>query len=253
MRKKFTEKDIKDAVNKKQNEAEEVLKDKEKTHKILNAVENLIDSIKEMPVIGNVVEDIIDLVDLVRCYINGTYRRIPYKMIIMALGALLYVLSPIDLIPDMIPVIGYVDDVAVIMFVLNKGVNKELKKFREWKGMELKNTYVESLREKIVEAVGDYYLCAALITREKQLKLLLLETAENLELPVEVYPRLIDIEYETLLVLKQKTDESIQNILDEGIKDICIPIAGNKVLRVYSEEKFKRFDDWFEVIFEENE
>ncbi len=37
----------------------------------------------------------------------------------VAVGALLYCISPIDLSPDVIPVIGYVDDLLMVMSVLS--------------------------------------------------------------------------------------------------------------------------------------
>ena len=44
-----------------------------------------------------------------------TDRRVPwYVRVIPALTAL-YLLNPIDLIPDFLPVVGYLDDVAVVL------------------------------------------------------------------------------------------------------------------------------------------
>lgn len=40
------------------------------------------------------------------------------KAILAALGALLYGASPIDLIPDLIPILGLTDDVAIIALVV---------------------------------------------------------------------------------------------------------------------------------------
>ncbi len=53
---------------------------------------------------------------------NMTY---PPKMssYLLIIGALIYILSPIDLIPD-IPPIGWLDDLFVILFVLIKLKNK---------------------------------------------------------------------------------------------------------------------------------
>tara|TARA_B100001013_G_C24302433_1_gene321343 strand:- start:368 stop:538 length:171 start_codon:yes stop_codon:yes gene_type:complete len=49
----------------------------------------------------------------------------------MGLGAVIYFLNPIDLSPDMIPGIGYVDDVSIIAFVLNS-IRADLQQFLEW-------------------------------------------------------------------------------------------------------------------------
>lgn len=44
---------------------------------------------------------------------NGSYREVPWNIIATIGGTLLYMLSPIDLILDVIPFIGYLDDAAV--------------------------------------------------------------------------------------------------------------------------------------------
>lgn len=46
-------------------------------------------------------------------------RRVPVMLKLLPLGTLLYVLSPIDLLPDVIPVVGIVDDFAILFFLLN--------------------------------------------------------------------------------------------------------------------------------------
>lgn len=54
------------------------------------------------------------LFSLIKDYYTGDYRQAPFWTIAAIVTALLYVLSPIDAIPDFIPVIGYVDDAAVV-------------------------------------------------------------------------------------------------------------------------------------------
>lgn len=72
------------------------------------------------------------LLSLVKDYFTGAYREVPYWAIGASALALVYVLSPVDAIPDIIPGLGYLDDATVLAFCL-KLVETELDKYREWK------------------------------------------------------------------------------------------------------------------------
>ena len=72
------------------------------------------------------------LLSLVKDYVTGVYREVPYWAIGAAALALVYVLSPIDAIPDIIPGLGYLDDATVLAFCL-KLVESELGRYKEWK------------------------------------------------------------------------------------------------------------------------
>ena len=75
------------------------------------------------------------LVRLVRRYASGDYRQISTTTIVLGLAVLLYVLSPIDLIPDFIPVIGFLDDLSLISWFVGK-FQGEIVKFREWEAKQ---------------------------------------------------------------------------------------------------------------------
>ena len=71
------------------------------------------------------------LIRLLSAYAHDEYRRIPLRSLLYALGAVLYFLSPVDLVPDFIPGVGYLDDVAVVVAVV-KAISKDLDAFRRW-------------------------------------------------------------------------------------------------------------------------
>jgi uncharacterized membrane protein YkvA (DUF1232 family) len=71
------------------------------------------------------------LVRLVRRYVSGEYRDIPTSTIVSGLGVLLYVLSPIDVVPDFIPVLGFLDDLSLISWFVGK-FQAEISRFRDW-------------------------------------------------------------------------------------------------------------------------
>jgi uncharacterized membrane protein YkvA (DUF1232 family) len=67
-----------------------------------------------------------------RDFINGTYKEVPTGSIIAIIASLIYFLSPIDLIPDFIPVVGYIDDIFVLGLVFNQ-VKSDLERYEKWK------------------------------------------------------------------------------------------------------------------------
>ncbi len=52
--------------------------------------------------------------DVVAVWIAGRDPRVPWYAKALALAVAAYALSPIDLIPDFIPVLGYLDDLIIV-------------------------------------------------------------------------------------------------------------------------------------------
>ncbi|MEA3054817.1 MAG: hypothetical protein QOD30_249 [Actinomycetota bacterium] len=78
-----------------------------------------------------VMDEFRTLVRLVVAYARGNYRDIPPASLVTVVAGLLYVVSPLDVIPDPIPVLGYSDDALVIGWVI-KSLREELDAFRSW-------------------------------------------------------------------------------------------------------------------------
>lgn len=64
-------------------------------------------------------------------YVSGNYRDISWKSVLIVLAAILYFLNPIDLIPDLVPVLGLTDDFSILLWVYNT-VSNEVDKFLIW-------------------------------------------------------------------------------------------------------------------------
>jgi uncharacterized membrane protein YkvA (DUF1232 family) len=73
---------------------------------------------------------------MIKDYVQGNYRKLPWWSVASVAAALGYFLAPIDAIPDFIPVLGYLDDAAVFALVLG-GIREDLKKYAEAKGLRL--------------------------------------------------------------------------------------------------------------------
>ena len=81
--------------------------------------------------LGQVSEEARTLIRMVSAYARGEYRRVPVKSAVYAIGALVYFLSPLDLVPDFIPIIGLLDDAAIVAAVVTS-LAKDLDAFRAW-------------------------------------------------------------------------------------------------------------------------
>lgn len=73
---------------------------------------------------------------LIKAYALGQYREIPWKSMLIVLAAVIYFINPVDLIPDMLPVIGLTDDFGILVWVY-KTVNDEIDKFILWEKTRL--------------------------------------------------------------------------------------------------------------------
>lgn len=105
---------------------------KEDAEKIFGKEESLFEKFTSISHLEEYLEDFQDLFSLLRDFFKGRYKEVPWLIISSIGGSLLYVLSPIDIIPDFIPVVGYLDDAAVFAACL-KYVRKDLEKYRQWR------------------------------------------------------------------------------------------------------------------------
>ena len=87
---------------------------------------------KNVKVLAKYFNDLCEILELLRDRVTGAYKETPWRTIAALTGALIYVLSPIDLILDFIPGIGFLDDAVVIGLAI-KLARPDLEKYRAWK------------------------------------------------------------------------------------------------------------------------
>jgi uncharacterized membrane protein YkvA (DUF1232 family) len=68
---------------------------------------------------------------LSKAYATGKYRHIPWKSVLIILAAIIYFVNPIDLVPDVVPLLGLTDDVSVLLWVYQT-MSSEVDKFLAW-------------------------------------------------------------------------------------------------------------------------
>lgn len=72
------------------------------------------------------------MASMVKSYVTGEYKAISPKVVIAVISAIIYLVKPKDLIPDYVPVLGLVDDLAVIAIAVAI-CKPELEAYSEWK------------------------------------------------------------------------------------------------------------------------
>ncbi|MGI4835729.1 MAG: YkvA family protein [Janthinobacterium lividum] len=112
-----------------------------KPFKVLTIVNEVADKLADAKSKDNKFKQLFDaaltLVRLVRSYASGEYRELKTTTVVTGLAVLLYVLSPIDLIPDFIPVLGWLDDLSLVSWFAGK-FQTELAQFRAWESRQFR-------------------------------------------------------------------------------------------------------------------
>jgi uncharacterized membrane protein YkvA (DUF1232 family) len=129
---KPTKKQIVEAIEKIKSKAEGYARDPKKAKELLDdAIKKAKGFEKNRGPLGEVWGYLTALFRLFRAYIRGEYRDIPWGSIVLITVGIIYFVSPIDLIPDALVGIGFIDDAAVIAFVVAQ-TKADLDDFLDW-------------------------------------------------------------------------------------------------------------------------
>ena len=125
----INEEQVKEALESGYAQSEALLNDKDELDDFLYHLEQ---KIKEIPNVGEQLSMVPVMISLVKKYVQGKYTTVPYGTILAILSALIYLLSQIDLIPDFLPGIGYLDDIAVVGFCITM-VKADIDSYDVWR------------------------------------------------------------------------------------------------------------------------
>lgn len=124
----------KNAENQLNAEADKVRR--EDLESLLARQRTIEDKVKGSGKLNRFREDIKLMFAMIRDYWNGSYRDVPWKSIAAIAGTLLYVLNPLDVIPDLLIGIGFLDDAGVVALCL-KLVESDLYRYAAWKEQQV--------------------------------------------------------------------------------------------------------------------
>ena len=97
--------------------------------RLLTMAERRLDRVQAGP-LTPIKKDLQTLLRLMRAYGEGRYRQVSGKNLALAVLGIIYMVSPLDVIPDFLPG-GFFDDAAVIGFIVKK-IRTELVAFEIW-------------------------------------------------------------------------------------------------------------------------
>lgn len=123
---------------------ENVIDNKERVNSILEK------TIKKLAKVKDKTKEFKDnlgvALSLVKDWVTGNYKEVPKKTIIYLIGAFIYFLMPIDMIPDFIFKFGLLDDVAVLNFVLSSFID-DIEKYKKFKSNSTTNELSEEIEQ----------------------------------------------------------------------------------------------------------
>lgn len=93
---------------------------------------NRINSIENQPeALIEIKENLHVFLRMIIAFYKRKYLNIPWTTLLKIGAAIIYFLFPVDVIPDFIPVLGFLDDASVLALVVN-AIRDDLNKFKAW-------------------------------------------------------------------------------------------------------------------------
>ncbi|MGT2712999.1 YkvA family protein [Streptococcus pluranimalium] len=128
LNKSFNKQQALEELQSRYQKADALLRDDAKMEPFLEKLEK---KLKWIPFVRQEFKMVPILISMVRSYWKKDYTRVPRRTMLAIVSALIYFLSPIDVIPDWIPVLGQIDD-ALVVATCWKLVNKDVEDYRQW-------------------------------------------------------------------------------------------------------------------------
>ena len=109
-----------------------IIGDKEKMSELVTSSREKLHNINfEDSKISRLGTNLRVIIRIIKAYANGSYREMPWKSLLALVGGVVYFLMPVDLMPDFIPFMGYLDDFTVIM-LLSGAFQQDIEDFLIW-------------------------------------------------------------------------------------------------------------------------
>lgn len=113
-------------------ELDEDMPDEDEAEELVRQSDRIMEISRRAGPLRRLLESIELLLCLLKDWITGQYRHVPYRVIAGVVVTLTYLVNPADLVPDFIPAAGFVDDAAIIAAFL-LWAKKDIELYKRWR------------------------------------------------------------------------------------------------------------------------
>lgn len=115
--------------------AQKIVNDHGELKKLLNKTQQKLENAQSDDSLMKKLGDFVMLiVRMLTNHLNGSYKNTPWQTILMMIAGLLYFITPLDAIPDFIPIAGFVDDATVLVW-LGRCFRDDLAQYKSWENL----------------------------------------------------------------------------------------------------------------------
>mgnify|MGYP001030164094 CR=1 FL=1 len=117
------------------NRAARIVQDSDALKEVLeNASQKLKASENDEGLRKKLVDYVRLIIRMITNSVNGNYKSLPWQTLVMLVAGLIYFLTPIDALPDFIPIAGFLDDATILLW-LGKSFQDDLGKYKSWEDL----------------------------------------------------------------------------------------------------------------------
>ena len=127
-KREYSERKLKKSLNENKEKAKTFLDDDEKMETLFQEFEK---KLRLIPKIGKRASDVAVLLSMLRAYIKKQYTDVSIATILAAVAGLIYVVNPMDIVPEYILGVGVLDDAAIVGIIL-QAMHMDLNKYKKW-------------------------------------------------------------------------------------------------------------------------
>lgn len=109
---------------------------RKKPEDVMQDMEKTLGTIEKASALSTLLDDIRMAYGMVTDSTTGRYKGLSKKTLALIAGGLAYLALPVDIVPDLIPVAGWLDDAVVLAWIF-KQTSDEIARYKAWRATDI--------------------------------------------------------------------------------------------------------------------